>query len=54
MVNPLGFRKLKATVTERAHGFAVMLDAENEKSHERSSCERRCSSVRRDACKRRC
>ena len=29
-VNPLGFRKLKATVTERARGFAVKLDAEDE------------------------
>ena len=30
-VNPLGFRKLKATVIERAHVFAVKLDAEDEK-----------------------
>jgi hypothetical protein len=29
-VNPLGFGKLKATVIERAHGFAVKLDAEDE------------------------
>jgi hypothetical protein len=30
-VNPLEFGKLKATVVERAHGFAVKLDAEDEK-----------------------
>ena len=29
-VNPLGFRSLKATVTERADGFAVKLDAADE------------------------
>lgn len=29
-VNPLGFHRLKATVTEQADGFLVRLDAENE------------------------